>query len=100
MHCYFIKTIYSQYFIMLYLTVHNLHFPVGISHVTNVIILQQCFQYAHSPTLQIVLYALEVISYKTNNTGLAKKFISFFHTIFWKKPEQTFWPTHYDWSTS
>lgn len=44
---------------MLYLTVPNLHFPV--------IILQQCFQFAHSPTLQIVLYALEVISHKTNN---------------------------------
>ena len=31
---------HSQYFIMLYLTVPNLHFPVGTSHVTNVIILQ------------------------------------------------------------
>ena len=77
---------------MLYLTVPNLHFPAGISHVTNVIILQKCFPFAHSPTLQIVLYALEVILYKTNNTGLAKKFISLFHIIFWKKPKQTFTP--------
>ena len=75
---------------MLYLTVPNLHFPVGISHVTNVIILQKCFPFAHSPTLQIVLYALEVILYKTNNTGLAKSSSVYSISFSGKNPNKHF----------